>query len=155
MGLDRAIHAVSAAAGRRRKTSLHSMMDTIFYLLKSGCQWTLLSHDFQRVRCIAISSGSAGTRPGGVFMTRSIGGHSNWRAVTNSHRFPFAPETHPLTHRDRLPTPHSLRLAQNPPAQSHHSDGHAGVFTRLLPKAVIHSGGTNIPLFSERLYSLS
>jgi len=32
--------------GRRRKTSLRSVMDAIFYLLQSGCQWALLPHDF-------------------------------------------------------------------------------------------------------------
>lgn len=32
--------------GRRRKTCLRSVMDAIFYLLQSGCQWALLPHDF-------------------------------------------------------------------------------------------------------------
>ncbi|WP_317987361.1 MULTISPECIES: IS5 family transposase [unclassified Rhizobium] len=32
--------------GRRRKTSLRAAMDAIFYLLRSGCQWALLPHDF-------------------------------------------------------------------------------------------------------------
>jgi transposase len=32
--------------GRRRKTSLRAVMDGIFYLLQSGCQWALLPHDF-------------------------------------------------------------------------------------------------------------
>jgi transposase len=32
--------------GRRRKTSLQAVMDAIFYLLQSGCQWALLPHDF-------------------------------------------------------------------------------------------------------------
>ncbi|MFW8642092.1 IS5 family transposase [Rhizobium beringeri] len=32
--------------GRRRKTSLRAVMDAIFYLLQSGCQWALLPHDF-------------------------------------------------------------------------------------------------------------
>ncbi|MDX3930202.1 MAG: IS5 family transposase [Shinella sp.] len=32
--------------GRRRKTSLRAVVDGIFYLLQSGCQWSLLPHDF-------------------------------------------------------------------------------------------------------------
>ena len=32
--------------GRRRKTSLRAVMDAVFYLLQSGCQWALLPHDF-------------------------------------------------------------------------------------------------------------
>jgi len=32
--------------GRRRKTSLWSVIDAIFYLLQSGCQWAMLPHDF-------------------------------------------------------------------------------------------------------------
>ncbi len=33
------------ARGRRRKTSLRAVIDAIFYLLQSGCQWALLPHD--------------------------------------------------------------------------------------------------------------
>ena len=32
--------------GRRRRTSLRSVINAIFYLLQSGCQWALLPHDF-------------------------------------------------------------------------------------------------------------
>lgn len=32
--------------GRWRKTSLRAVMDPIFYLLQSGCQWALLPHEF-------------------------------------------------------------------------------------------------------------
>ncbi|MGV1754947.1 transposase [Agrobacterium sp. CG674] len=32
--------------GRRRTRSLRAVMDAIFYLLQSGCQWALLPHDF-------------------------------------------------------------------------------------------------------------
>lgn len=32
--------------GRRRRTSLRAVIDAIFYLLQSGCQWALLPHDF-------------------------------------------------------------------------------------------------------------
>jgi len=34
------------ARGRRRKTDLRSVVDAIFYLLQSGCQWSLLPKDF-------------------------------------------------------------------------------------------------------------
>jgi putative transposase len=32
--------------GRPRTHSLREILNTIFYLLKSGCQWRLLPHDF-------------------------------------------------------------------------------------------------------------
>jgi putative transposase len=34
------------AEGRPRTHSLHDILDAIFYVLKSGCQWRLLPHDF-------------------------------------------------------------------------------------------------------------
>lgn len=34
------------ARGRKRKTDLRSVIDAIFYLLQSGCQWSLLPKDF-------------------------------------------------------------------------------------------------------------
>ena len=34
--------------GRPRTHSLRDILDAIFYLLKSGCQWRLLPHDFPR-----------------------------------------------------------------------------------------------------------
>jgi len=34
--------------GRPRTHSLREILDAIFYLLKSGCQWRLLPHDFPR-----------------------------------------------------------------------------------------------------------
>ena len=32
--------------GRRRTTDLRAVLDAIFYLLRSGCQWRLLPRDF-------------------------------------------------------------------------------------------------------------
>ena len=34
--------------GRPRTHTLRKILDAIFYLLKSGCQWRLLPHDFPR-----------------------------------------------------------------------------------------------------------
>ena len=34
--------------GRPRTHSLREILDAVFYLLKSGCQWRLLPHDFPR-----------------------------------------------------------------------------------------------------------
>jgi putative transposase len=34
--------------GRPRTHSLREILDAIFYLLKTGCQWRLLPHDFPR-----------------------------------------------------------------------------------------------------------
>jgi putative transposase len=34
--------------GRPRIHSLREILDAIFYVLKSGCQWRLLPHDFPR-----------------------------------------------------------------------------------------------------------
>jgi putative transposase len=34
--------------GRPRIQDLHEILNAIFYLLKSGCQWRLLPHDFPR-----------------------------------------------------------------------------------------------------------
>jgi putative transposase len=32
--------------GRRRTTDLRAVLDAIFYLLRTGCQWRLLPQDF-------------------------------------------------------------------------------------------------------------
>lgn len=34
------------ARGRRRTTDLRNVIDALFYLLQSGCQWGLLPKDF-------------------------------------------------------------------------------------------------------------
>src|SRR3712207_1912961 len=34
--------------GRPRTHSLREILDAIFYLLRSGCQWRMLPHDFPR-----------------------------------------------------------------------------------------------------------
>ena len=34
------------AKGRKRKTDLRSVVAAIFYVLQSGCQWSLLPKDF-------------------------------------------------------------------------------------------------------------
>src|SRR5215208_1381020 len=34
--------------GRPRTHSLREILNAVFYLLKSGCQWRLLPHDFPR-----------------------------------------------------------------------------------------------------------
>ena len=34
--------------GRPRAHSLREILNAVFYLLKSGCQWRLLPHDFPR-----------------------------------------------------------------------------------------------------------
>ena len=34
--------------GRPRTHSLREILNAIFYILKSGCQWRLLPHDFPR-----------------------------------------------------------------------------------------------------------
>src|SRR5215213_8662643 len=48
MELHRAHMPAPKGFGRPRTHSLHEIIDAIFYLLKSGCQWRLLPHDFPR-----------------------------------------------------------------------------------------------------------
>jgi len=38
--------AVAKGAGRPRKHTLREILNAIFYLLRSGCAWRLLPHDF-------------------------------------------------------------------------------------------------------------
>ena len=35
--------------GRPRTHELHEILNAVFYLLKSGCQWRLLPHDFPKM----------------------------------------------------------------------------------------------------------
>src|SRR4051812_37389868 len=48
MELLRASSAAPNGHGRPRTHSLREILNAIFYLLKSGCQWRLLPHDFPR-----------------------------------------------------------------------------------------------------------
>ena len=47
------------ARGRKRRTDLRAVIDAIFRLLQSGCQWGLCRRRTSRprTRCITISSG--------------------------------------------------------------------------------------------------
>jgi len=40
------------AKGRKRRTDLRSVVDAVFYLLQSGCQWGLLPKDFPPIRTV-------------------------------------------------------------------------------------------------------
>src|ERR687893_2757448 len=48
MELYRASHARPKGYGRPRTHSLREILNAVFYLLKSGCQWRLLPHNFPR-----------------------------------------------------------------------------------------------------------
>jgi hypothetical protein len=48
MELHRAPLARPTGHGRPRTHSLREILNAIFYLLKTGCQWRLLPHDFPR-----------------------------------------------------------------------------------------------------------
>jgi hypothetical protein len=48
MELHRTLHARPKGHGRPRTHSLREILNAVFYLLKSGCQWRLLPHDFPR-----------------------------------------------------------------------------------------------------------
>ncbi|MBD2637920.1 transposase, partial [Synechocystis sp. FACHB-908] len=38
--------------GRKRKTSLREILNAIFYMLRTGCAWRLLPHDFPKWRTV-------------------------------------------------------------------------------------------------------
>jgi hypothetical protein len=52
--------------GRPRTHSLREILNAVFYLLKSGCQWRLLPHDFPKdgPPSTIISEPGASTEPG-------------------------------------------------------------------------------------------
>src|SRR5918995_764061 len=52
--------------GRPRTHDLHEILNAVFYLLKSGCQWRLLPHDFPRdgPPSTTISDNGVSTAPG-------------------------------------------------------------------------------------------
>ena len=51
--------------GRPRTHDLREILNAIFYLLKSGCQWRMLPHDFPRgPPSITTSGDGAWTAPG-------------------------------------------------------------------------------------------
>ena len=46
MGADRALLPAPRRGGRPRTTCLRRVVDAIFYLLQTGCQWRMLPRDF-------------------------------------------------------------------------------------------------------------
>jgi len=46
MGVDRTLCARSQAWGRPEKYPKRAILDAIFYIVRGGCAWRLLPHDF-------------------------------------------------------------------------------------------------------------
>jgi putative transposase len=40
--------------GQPRTTNLRAVLNAIFYLLRTGCQWRLLPREFPRLLCISL-----------------------------------------------------------------------------------------------------
>src|SRR5215204_5502735 len=64
--------------GRPRIHSFREIMDAIFYVLKSGCQWRLLPCDLERLGrpSITTSDGGASTAPGKGCTIRSASAYA-------------------------------------------------------------------------------
>jgi transposase len=48
------------AAGRPRRHSLREILDAIFYIVRSGCAWRLLPHEFPPWKTISITTSGFG-----------------------------------------------------------------------------------------------
>ncbi len=71
--------------GRKRSTRLRDVVDAIFYLLQSGCQWSMLPKDFPpkstvcEWRCTSISNASSTMAHGHASTMLFIASPENWR----------------------------------------------------------------------------
>ena len=70
--------------GRPRTTDLRAVMNAIFYLLRTGCQWRLLPHEFPgwtTVYHYFRSWESSGTW---ILLHRAVYEHTRWRQAGKS-----------------------------------------------------------------------
>ena len=57
--------------GRPREQNMREIINAIIYILRAGCAWNLLTHDFQNIKpCIIISENGASMGHGNGFMAQ-------------------------------------------------------------------------------------
>ena len=57
--------------GRPREQDMREITNAVIYILRAGCAWNLLTHDFQNIKpCIIISENGASMGHGNGFMAR-------------------------------------------------------------------------------------
>src|SRR4051794_20944608 len=69
---------VPTVAGRPRRHSLRELLNSIFYIVRSGCAWRLLSHEFRRGRWFTPSFGAGRSTALGAHGTNAppLGGYT-------------------------------------------------------------------------------
>ena len=74
--------------GRPRTTNLRAVLNAIFYLLRTGCQWRLLPRDFHRVArsTITFKPGETPVR-WSIYIERSTSRPDAMRAEQPVHRW--------------------------------------------------------------------
>ena len=79
---DRTVAAAAGPARPTTKTDLRAVLDAIFYLLRTGCQWRLLPKCFPpRSTVFGNSAAGGGTAPCSACTTRCWSWHARPRAV--------------------------------------------------------------------------
>jgi transposase len=74
--------------GRPRIHSLREILDAIFYVLRSGCQWRMLPHDFPRLSHLWLDGGYRGEDKGKDWVEKTLG----WSAELVERPRKAAPE---------------------------------------------------------------
>lgn len=72
-------------AGRPRTTDMWEVVNAIFYVVRSGCAWRMLAHDYPPGKPSIITSGSGGRMgPGNESTTRCVARYAAKRGATKS-----------------------------------------------------------------------